>query len=303
MPDIGTNTLDLKLIMRGTTTQKNAYTNPEPGTLFYDETLNSVWEWNGSTWQAYGPMTPGGGGTGALAAQVQGNVAHDSPDVGNPVKTGGIAKSAVSAVAATTGDRVDTGYDVYSRQFVAIGAVNGTAGADSMTAVFLPFVAGTQDINSSRPLTVAQSLFNGTSWDRLRGNVDASLLASAARTATTNTPDQTNHNGKGVALTINVTVEGAATLSMRLQGKDSVSGNYYDITADVVVYTAAADTPPITRTIFCYPGVLNADFIGVGATVNGSVGKAVSLPRVWRAVITPADATTTTYSVAGTTLL
>jgi hypothetical protein len=73
MPDIGSWTLDLKQIQRGSTTQRTNYTNPIAGLLFYDETLNQVWEWNGTSWQLYGPMN-GGGGSGTPATGVPGSI-------------------------------------------------------------------------------------------------------------------------------------------------------------------------------------------------------------------------------------
>lgn len=64
MADIGTATLDLKVLTRGTTTMRTAagQSSLQAGTLFYDETLDAVYEWNGSSWQLYGPMGGASGG-------------------------------------------------------------------------------------------------------------------------------------------------------------------------------------------------------------------------------------------------
>ncbi len=256
------------------------------------------------------PGVAGSGGVAALGAVTQGtspwvvggNVAHDSPVSGNPVRVAGKATSTTAAVAVTAGDVVDAGYDPYGRALAAAGGIDGTAGADSQTAIWIPFVGGTQGL-SVRPVINANYLFNGTSWDRQRNNFEASVLASAARTATTNSSDLTNYSGRGVMVTINVTVEGAATLSLKVQGKDSVSGNYYDIVDFGVVYTAATEAPTITKTASLYPGNITADHIGIAAGVNGTIAKAGVLPRVWRVVVTPADATTTTYSVSAAVIV
>ena len=56
-------------------------------------------------------------GTFAAQAACAGNVAHDAADSGNPIKTGGIARTAnPTAVAAL--DRVDSFYDLEGRQIV-----------------------------------------------------------------------------------------------------------------------------------------------------------------------------------------
>lgn len=56
-----------------------------------------------------------------------GDVAHDSVDAGNPVKTGGIARDlAESPTAVAKGDRVDASYDRHGRPFVSPGHPNTT---------------------------------------------------------------------------------------------------------------------------------------------------------------------------------
>lgn len=53
----------------------------------------------------------------ALNAQVVGNIAHDGADSGNPVKVGGVARTA-NPTAATAGDRVDIYCDDLGKQVV-----------------------------------------------------------------------------------------------------------------------------------------------------------------------------------------
>ena len=227
--------------------------------------------------------------------RVVGNVANGDTDTGNPVKIG--AKYLTTLPTYADGDRVDLILGLNGQ----IGIEGNSTLGDTSNAS--PASIASHGSATARALGVLPVLFNGTSADRARNNVEATLLASAARTATTTTADQVNYNGKGVAIHINVTVEGAATLTLTIQGKDPISGNYYDIITGIIVYTAATDAPTITRTVWLYPGLLTGDFIGIAATVNGSTGKNVPIPRTWRATITPADATTTTYSLAATTLL
>lgn len=58
--------------------------------------------------------------TGTLATEVQGNVASDSANIGNPVGVGGVAVTAPSGLpaAVTVGDRVASAYDLTGRQLV-----------------------------------------------------------------------------------------------------------------------------------------------------------------------------------------
>jgi hypothetical protein len=132
-------------------------------------------------------------------------------------------------------------------------------------------------------------LFNGTHWDRERANTPAILLASAARTATTQSSDQTNYNGRGLILIANVT---AATdtpeVTLSLQIKDSISNAYF------TVWTGAA---PITGT-----GTSAYLFVPGGAA--GSFTEAVNLrlSRTWRLVATHADTDSITYSVSACVL-
>lgn len=210
--------------------------------------------WDGTQWVRVDVDTNGVlkvvGGTAASADQVQGNVAHDAVDSGNPVKIGGVASDA-APTAVAVGDRANGWFGLNGQQIVA------------------------------------------------SNNEVATLLTSAARTATTNTPDQTNYNGKGVMIALDVTVEGPATLALKVQGKHSVGGTYFDIVDFGVIYTAATDAPGAKAGVM-YPGVLAADHVGVGAGVNGTIAKSGVLPRTWRVVVTHADATTCTYSLAST---
>jgi hypothetical protein len=139
---------------------------------------------------------------------------------------------------------------------------------------------------------VTNLLFNGATWDRRRGNLDLTLLASAARTATTASPDQTNHNNRGVQAILNVTANASAGgIKLTVQGKDPVSGNYYDLTA--------APTAVTTTGTFVYELCL-----GVGAASGGVTQRTSgALPRTWRVLVTHADASSVTYSVGASLIV
>ena len=126
------------------------------------------------------------------------------------------------------------------------------------------------------------TLFNETTWDRIRGNTNNTLLASAARTATTNSADATNYNAKGAHIIINVTAITTSSLTVTVQGKCPISGVYYDI-----LVGAAITSTGIT--------ILKV-FPGVAAVANGSASDI--LPRTFRVSCAKGDASSWTYSVA-----
>lgn len=126
----------------------------------------------------------------------------------------------------------------------------------------------------------------------------ATLLASTTRTATANSSDQTAV-GRGVMLVLNVTVEAASeTLSLKIQGKDPISGNYFDITSFGTMYTSTGEAPTRTKAAVLYPGILAADHVGVAAGTDGTIAKSGVLPDTWRAVVTHSSSGSWTYSLA-----
>jgi len=80
--------------------------------------------------------------------------------------------------------------------------------------------------NGANFLAGAINEFNGGSFDRRRNNTEGTLLASAARTATTSSPDQVNYNGSGVIVYLNITANpgGVETLTLEIDAKVAGSG-------------------------------------------------------------------------------
>lgn len=98
-------------------------------------------------------------------------------------------------------------------------------------------------------------------------NTTSLLQPSATLTATTlNLPDQTNPSWRGVHVIINVTTATAGSYTPHIQGKDPVSGVYYDI----LVGTAITATG--TTVLKVYPGI--------AASANASASDI--LPQTWR---------------------
>ena len=137
--------------------------------------------------------------------------------------------------------------------------------------------------NAGNPLNI---LYNGTTFDRIRNNVEATLLASAARTAVT-TAAITNYNHRGFLVVVDVTARAVATtLSLTLQVKDPVSGVYVTFWT----ITAAIDTADNTYTYYFYPVTTPA-----GITYTEELNFAP--PRTCQLTVTPSDANSVTYSV------
>lgn len=108
------------------------------------------------------------------------------------------------------------------------------------------------------------------------------VLASAARTATVNSPDFRNASSKGARVHIDVTaVTATPSVVFTIQGKDNLTGDYYTLLASAAV-TATGDTYLVV-----YPGVAAA------------ANTAVSLPLspYWRVNCVHGDADSITYGV------
>ena len=125
------------------------------------------------------------GGTGSSSDQVQGNVAADAVDSGNPVKVGGVAINFTAPPAVAYGDRADIAVNPAGVLYVSAGIDAGTAGSDNRTGLY-GFIgrAGGAMNGAPTPTAVGDFIFNGTGWDRAKKPSTTSRLLSAA--ATTN---------------------------------------------------------------------------------------------------------------------
>lgn len=121
-----------------------------------------------------------------------------------------------------------------------------------------------------------------------RDNIETILLASAARVATTNSPDQTNfHRNKGAILAIDVSfITATPILTPKLQLKEPVTGDYVDI------WTAAATLVAVGKAIYLF------SLGGSGAAGDYTEGVNILLPKVFRFQMVHDDADSATYSAA-----
>lgn len=117
----------------------------------------------------------------------------------------------------------------------------------------------------------------------MANNEARSLLASAARTATVATSDQSNTQHRGVVVIIDATAASATpSVVATIQGKDEISGVYYAILA------SAAITGTGTTVLRVFPG----------ATAATNVTANDVLPSTWRVNLVHADTDSITYTVA-----
>lgn len=152
-------------------------------------------------------------------------------------------------------------------------------------------VASADAASGSGILETSHALFNGTTFDRARGNLDTgALITGAAAAAGVNLADQSNVNGRGLQLTIDVTAITGTTpsLTVTIQGKDTASGKYFTLLA------SAALTGVGTTVLRVYPGLVAA----ANLTANDI------LSRTWRVVTVIAGTTpAVTYTVGASVIL
>lgn len=122
-------------------------------------------------------------GAGSTAREVQGNTASNAADVGKPVKAGGVYQGTDPAglVPGQRGDlTLDANFNLRTKLVGnAVAAVDGAS--NGLTFVSGHNSNGTSD--SGRPLGVGAFVFNGTSWDRSRGDANGTVVTPHALAA------------------------------------------------------------------------------------------------------------------------
>lgn len=119
-------------------------------------------------------------------------------------------------------------------------------------------------------------------WHPQQGNTDRSLLASAARTATTTSPTRLNASSRAGHFILDVTaIVATPSIVVEIQAEDDLSGQFYPL------LTSAAITAVGTYVLRVGPGYTPVPNL----TANDN------LPLNYRAVVTHADADSITYSL------
>lgn len=165
---------------------------------------------------------------------------------------------------------------------VALDLGTNLPGDGNSTSIAL----GKNHISGNKIPSMHPVRYNGATIDRWYNNKEDTLLASAVRTATTNSPDQVNYNAKGVMIFFSVTaVPGGDTVQLRLQVKDPISGSY------VTSLTGNAKDAIALYAYMLYPGLIDT-----GAVYD--VEQPAALARTWRVQVVHSAGTNFTYSVA-----
>lgn len=116
----------------------------------------------------------------------------------------------------------------------------------------------------------------------LKGETGKVAFDSAARTASGNSNDLTNETSTGCHITIDMTaVPSVETVVFTVQGKDEVSGKYYDILASAAIVATG------TVVLKIYPGL----------TAIANLTATDIIPRVFRVKTTHSASGSFTYSV------
>ena len=157
-----------------------------------------------------------------------------------------------------------------------VGLALGGSGSGLASASTMP-----DGDTGAAALRAGLGLFNDATWDRWRNNTEGTLLASAARTASIQSADQTNYNGRGLFIHIKVTaVTATPSITVAIEGKNA-AGVYFNL------LTSAAITGVGDYLLIVAPWAAE--------TANVSTAKMV--PRTWRVNVTAADADEITYGV------
>jgi hypothetical protein len=128
----------------------------------------------------------------------------------------------------------------------------------------------------------------GGNFERNRApSAQFTILASAARTATTPSSSLTNRGYRGVTVFCNVTVAGTSTLQVFVELASAPNGGGI---GNAITLTAAKN-----GFIHIYPG--NANLAPAGGAVDQITYFPAPLPRDWRVNTVKGDASSWTYSV------
>jgi len=170
-----------------------------------------------------------------------------------------------------------------SSSMLPVKVEGGVLGTVTTLGQFAPAAVSADastNVSSTMIRTFGHS-FNGVTWDRLYNNLEATYLISAARTITQTSADIIVFNAKKLSVVLNMTVVGTGSVTVRIQGRDAISGVYFDLLVGL----------PITTNSF------NRYRVGeVLAAIANSVAQDY-LPRIIRIVVTANNANTATYSV------
>ena len=196
------------------------------------------------------------------------------------VSTVGRASSSAPS-AVTTGDAVKPWHDLGGAYIFNPPSINNSDNVSISSGSFV-HPGGNSNFLGVIMKATNSATADASTRDNWRNNVAGTLLASAARTTTTSSADQTNYNGQAVAVTLNITaVPGGDTVTLSIEAKDPVSGAY------TAILTGSAEAGTATRRYR----------VGTNIAAVANLAAADVLGRTWRATVTHSAAGSFTYSV------
>jgi hypothetical protein len=175
----------------------------------------------------------------------------------------------------------DIGGTKFQRMKKALGAAGLFTGDEAAASELGDAEAGTKFASAG------VMVWNGSAFEREHSNLEGTLLASAARTATTSTAVQTNRCANSVIVVLNVSaVGGAVSLVVRFYGGIAGAANE--------IYLNAAPTAVTGTTNTAY--VLG---LGAAGTFSPYVTQSTSmpLPRTWGVDVVHGNGVSATYSL------
>lgn len=207
--------------------------------------------------------------TSAVPSSSEGPAAAGAAHSGNPVLIG---------VSDGTNVRRALG-DALGNQRVAISDASG----QFATNMLHPASVDSTSPGGAYGLRVISSMLvqGPTNAERLRNNQEGTALASAARTAATNSADLVNYNGGPIHVQVNTTVIPSDNFTVTIQGKDALSGTYYTILAATAISSTGLVVLKVGRGMVAAANLVANDMV----------------PRTWRISVAVSSATSITYSV------
>lgn len=187
------------------------------------------------------------------------------------VDCGGFARIRITGLAAMTGTATVTIVGNPAASMVALDAAL-PAGTNAIGVVDteLPAAAAMSDAvaNPTTPMIGAvQMIYNGSTFERARGNWNTTTGDTGAKTTTGNGATQTNFNARGVIVQTNITAVSGTTPSMTLTLQYSLDGTIW-----IPLLNSAAITAAGQNYLFVHPNMV---------AVANNVAQ-FPLPRVWR---------------------
>jgi hypothetical protein len=199
-----------------------------------------------------------------------------APAYGWELSVNGLNWFRVRATAWTSGTAaIQIQPAAYATEPIPAAQISGTQPVSGTVGVTgYPTAAASADGLANPTVTKLDAtnlLFNGTTWDRQRGNTSLSVEASSAKTANGNSAAAiVNHNARGVQLFVNVSASSGTTptLVVRVQVQDPVGSGWVDLPGAA---TASITGNGLTL-LTIYPGI--------AAVANSAINQ--PLPRNYR---------------------